>query len=337
MSGRILAIFVLAACGGAAPSPPAPTPVEPPAPRSRAADEHAIAEAIATIDRASYLRDLEAIVGPRETTASETHLRDVADYLERELSAAGMRVERQRVEYQGAWAENIIGERAGGDPDRVVMLGAHYDTVPFSPGADDNASGVAALLATARASAAVPTAASIRVVAFCFEEDGLIGSSHYVASLDARERERIDVAFFMDMIAYATREPGSQHFPEGTEMLFPGREVPTVGDFIGVLWLDDTPRQVIDRLQAARGTHAPGLQAQTLAFPRLALALAPNLRRGDHSGFWDAGIPSIVFNDTAEFRTPHYHQRTDMIETIDLSFAVNVTRWIAAAAISIAR
>ncbi|MBI2898283.1 MAG: M20/M25/M40 family metallo-hydrolase [Deltaproteobacteria bacterium] len=293
----------------------------------------AIARAVAGITRGTFERDLRAVARPRDDSLAPTGLRQVADALERELRRAGYRVARQAVHHDGHVADNVIGERAGSDPTRVVVVGAHYDAVPGSPGADDDASGVAAMLAVARAAAGFSTRASIRIVAFAFEEDGLVGSLAYVESLPPAERSRIVAMVDLEMLGYRDARPFSQRYPQGIELIVPGRELPTAGDFIVALGLEG--EAVLEALARARA-YVPGLRAETIAVPRLALLAVPDLLRSDHAPFWAAGIPAIVIADTAELRNPHYHQPTDTVGTLDLDFATEVARWAAAGTLELA-
>src|SRR5690606_6250898 len=139
---------------------------------------------------------------------------------EEELREAGYTVRREPVTHGEHTADNIVAERAGADPDAgLVIIGAHYDTVAVSPGADDNASGVAATLAIARAASSVPSRAALRFVAFCFEERGLVGSAAHVANLGPEERQRLITAVTLDMVGYRADGEGSQRWPRGVEAL----------------------------------------------------------------------------------------------------------------------
>ncbi len=326
------ALLVLA-CGGAQVAPPEPAPEPPPPanllhPRVRAA--------AASIEESMLRADLERIVGPRDPSTSRAHHDEVAAWIESELRAAGYEVRREPVEHEGRTADNIVAERAGSDPSRLLLLGAHYDTVAGSPGADDNASGVAALLASARASAGVPTHATLRFVAFCFEEAYMVGSAAHVAGMSAEDRQRLVTAITMDMIAYRSEAEGSQRWPQGAEMLARGRTIPTRGDFIGAFWLTDTPTDVVTRFEAAARFAPEGLRVETLAIPRVLIELAPDVLRSDHAPFWQARLPAISIGDTGPYRNPHYHSSTDTLETLDVPFLTDVARWLTVAALLVA-
>lgn len=292
--------------------------------------------AMQSIEQSALRADLERVVGPREVITSREHHDAVAAWIEAELRAAGYEVRREPVEHGGYTADNIVAERAGTDPSRLLLVGAHYDSVPESPGADDNASGVAAMLSMARAAARVRTRASLRFVAFCFEEDGMVGSAAHVAGLDAAERERLVTAITLDMLGYRTSAEGSQSWPEGIEMIARGRTIPTTGDFIGAYWLSDTPTEVVMRFEAAAEVAPEGLRVETLSMPRVVIELAPDVLRSDHASFWRARLPAISVGDTGPYRNPHYHRATDTLDTLDLPFLADVTRWLTGAVLMLA-
>jgi Zn-dependent M28 family amino/carboxypeptidase len=327
-----LSLFLLLLACGSSP-PPVPPPIVQdvePAPAADVRDPR-IVRAMANITEADLRARLTRVIGPRDIPTAVEHHQAVAQYFEDELTAAGYTVTRQTVEHGEERADNIIAERIGRDPSRVVLVGAHYDTVANSPGADDNASGTVATLAIARAIADIPTDATVRFVAFCFEEDWMVGSSAYVRALP----QPIEVAITLDMIAYYSNEPGSQRWPQGAELLARGRDIPSVGNFIGAFWLTDTPRDIIRRFEAAT-VYAPDLNIETLAIPRLALTLAPDVGRSDHAPFWEARIPAISIGDSGPFRNPYYHGAADTIDTLNLPFYTQVTQWLAAAVLLIA-
>lgn len=358
---RALAAFavVLASCGGAAaplePPPPAaapaaaspaaasasaraPAPAEAPPPRAPAEAAGAgldreIEAAVARVTRAMLEEDLAVLAQPRHHLAAPAGLQAAALHLETELGAAGYAVTRQPVRFRRFTADNVIGERAGSDPSRVIVVCGHYDAVPRTPGADDNASGVSGALAVARAVA--PAArATIRFVGFAFEEQGLVGSAAYARSLSPEERARIVGVLNLDMIAYRDPKPGAQRnvLDEARPSERRGKES---GDFIAALGLAGAPR-LLGALEAARA-YVPGLRVETLVVSSALLSSAPDLMRSDHASFWGVDVPAVTIVDTAEDRNPHYHRKTDTIATLDLDFATDVARWTAAAVLVLDR
>jgi Zn-dependent M28 family amino/carboxypeptidase len=211
-----------------------------------------------------------------------------------------------------------------GDPRRAkILIGAHYDSIPGTPGADDNASGVSALLATARA---IGPQEGVCYVAFDGEECGFVGSRALVAGLGGHRPEQVHV---LEMVGYASREPGSQSNP------VPVIQAPTVGDFLGLVGTYGS-RQLLDHVLATASCHA--VPVQGLFLPDVPLEMigriSHHLLRSDHAPFWEAGIPALMWTDTAEFRNPHYHRPTDTPETLDYEFLAGVTRLLVRAVLS---
>ena len=203
-----------------------------------------------------------------------------------------------------------------GDPRQAdVLIGAHYDSVPGTPGADDNASGVAALIAAARA---IGPREGVCYVAFDGEECGFVGSRALVAGIGPHRPEQVHV---LEMVGYASREAGSQENP------VPLIQAPTVGDFLGVVGSHKS-RGVLDHVLSTAGSHA--VPVQGLYLPDVPLEMieqiSHHLLRSDHAPFWRAGLPALMWTDTAEFRNPHYHRATDTPETLDYEFLAGVTR-----------
>lgn len=289
-----------------------------------------LVRALATIDEGSVAKDLAIVAVPRQHASHPAGLVAVARHVDATLRSAGLTVTRQAVRYGSYVADNVIAERIGTDPARVVIIAAHYDAVSGTAGADDNASGVVAVLGAARALALVPTAATIRFVTFAFEEEGMIGSDAYLRSLDDEARRRIVGVFNLEMVGYTDRAPGSQRYPRGIEAVAGGRRLPTTGDFLGAIVApsDAPPIAALERARA----YVPGLRAEVIAVPRPMALLLPDLLRSDHGPFWLADIPAAMLNDTADYRSPHYHRPSDRPETIDRAFLVRAARWATAAA-----
>lgn len=195
-----------------------------------------------------------------------------------------------------------------------VLLGAHYDAVPGSPGADDNATGVAVLLELARAFAEKPIRYPLRFVAFDLEEQGLAGSRYYAASL---QQEPVRLMMSLEMLGYCDRTPGSQQYPPGLKYFFPNQ-----GDFVGLI---GNLKTIPDLLHLSRYLRRAGVPCQWLPAGRKGLLL-PDTRRSDHAPFWDRGDRALMVTDTANLRNPHYHKPSDRLETLDLDFLTGVCR-----------
>ncbi len=211
-----------------------------------------------------------------------------------------------------------------GDPRQAkILIGTHYDSIPGTPGADDNASGVSGLIATAQA---IGPKEGVCYVAFDGEECGFVGSRALVAGLGQHRLEQVHV---LEMVGYASREPGSQRNP------VPVIQAPTVGDFLGLVGTYES-RRLLDHVLDTAYCHA--VPVQVLFLPDVPLEMigriSHHLLRSDHSPFWQAGLPAMMWTDTAEFRNPHYHRPTDTPETLDYEFLAGVTRLLVHAVLS---
>ncbi len=203
-----------------------------------------------------------------------------------------------------------------------ILIGAHYDSVPNTPGADDNASAVAVMLAVARF---LGPRDDVLYVAFNGEECGLIGSQEFVEQMSGRMK-RLEQVHVLEMVGYRDRRPHSQKNP------IPLLQAPTTGDFLGLV---ANQAGLIDRLigQAGRinipvvGLPLPeGLPLAVIA------QMSPHLLRSDHACFWEKQLPAVMWTDTSEFRNPHYHQPTDTPDTLDYDFMAEIARFLAAVA-----
>lgn len=229
---------------------------------------------------------------------------------------------------------NIIVEIPGRDlPREVLIYGAHFDAVPCTPGADDNATGTAALLEIARVLKDVPMRRTVRLIFFNLEEIGLRGSRDYVASIRPRIKageETVIGMVSLEMLGYFSDKPGSQASPlPPIEGVF---DPPTVGDFIGLATIAKHA-PFCRKLDSAMRAAAPELKTFVADFPPIA---PPDFLRSDHAPFLLAGIPAIMLTDTSNFRNPHYHKPTDTPETIDLERFTLVVRGLAGAAYTLA-
>jgi hypothetical protein len=237
--------------------------------------------------------------------------------------------------YQGMqlWGscDNIV-VTCGSGTGPFLLLGAHYDSVPGCPGADDNASAVAVCLECARLLRARPVGPTL-IVLFNREEDGLLGSREVVRHLSAPSVPAVGEAHVFEMVGYCSRAPGSQGRPPGFLGRFLGLRAPDTGDFLGLL-ANRHSRAVAERLLVLAATYVP-------RFPVIALKtylgierFVGDLLRSDHTPFWEANIPSVMWTDTANFRNPHYHGASDTPDTLDYDFIANVARLMLARALA---
>lgn len=244
----------------------------------------------------------------------------VQQYIRQQLAQWGT-VEVHEFSVRGTQLQNLVLNLPGAAHSQhrnkpPILLGAHYDTVPGSPGADDNATGVAVLLELARSLSQEPARYPVRLVAFDFEETSykLAGSTQYAASL---QQEPLRLMISLEMLGYCDRTPNSQRYPAvpGLKYLYPNR-----GDFIGLI---GNVRSIPDLLHLSRAMRRAGVPSAWLPAGNRGLIL-PDTRRSDHAAFWDRGDRALMVTDTSFLRNPHYHQPSDRIETLDLDFLTGV-------------
>jgi hypothetical protein len=232
-------------------------------------------------------------------------LLQAADYIETTLRGAGYEVSRQEYKTRGHACYNLDAQLAGGEkPEEIVIVGAHYDSVTGTPGAGDNASGVAAMLALAKRFAGRPIDRTLRFVAFTNEEPPYfqtpdMGSWVY-ASRCRKRNENIVAMLSLETIGYYTDEPGSQQYPPPYGALYPSE-----GNFIAVIG-NVGSRPLVHRVVESFRRHAK-FPSEGGAIP----ADVPGAGWSDHWSFWQEGYPGVMITDTALFRYPYYHSPDD--------------------------
>ncbi|MGI5148037.1 M20/M25/M40 family metallo-hydrolase [Plantactinospora sp. CA-294935] len=315
----------------------------------------ATAERLATVrtgvDEARLRRHVERLDAPRGRYHAAPAMTRAESYVAGELERAGWRVDRREFTVPGdsLAGVNLLAEpptEEGTHPRRpTVLIGAHLDTVPGSPGADDNASGVACLLELARILPELGLARHVRLAVFDEEETGLHGSRALAGELGTLGRPAAVVVF--ECIGFYSALPGSQVLPSGAGLVYPGqrrriRQRGWRGDWTLVAYRQSAGR--LARLFAECLTQLAGPGTALLARDALDLRLAgPLLRRylpstehfarSDHQPFWDIGVPAIQITDTADFRNPYYHQPSDTPDTLDYRRIADIA---AATAVSLA-
>ncbi|MFO0705389.1 MAG: M28 family peptidase [Nitrospira sp.] len=258
---------------------------------------------------------LTALARERHPRTAPIALRDTARYLSQHFSAAGLDVTEHRFEAWGESYENVIGTTPASADQMAapLILAAHYDTVEGSPGADDNASGLVVLIEVARRITGIKLIRPVRFIAFCLEEENLLGSRAYVSHLLAT-RQVVHGAIVLECVGCASDREGTQQIPPGIPVA-----VPTVGNFLAVIG-NQQSAPLTTRLTEAMRHSVPVIP---LVVPGNG-ELLPDTRRSDHTAFWEGGFPAIMITDTANFRNPHYHRPTDTIESVNLAFLSSV-------------
>jgi len=304
---------------------------------------------IATITPESARGEVEALLalGLRPAADPEASRRTI-DHLRARLEGWGYAIREEsfsasvpayspsegggwRIESVDTVQTNLLAERPGRTlPGEVVEVCAHYDTLFDSPGADDNTSGVAGAIEIARALAAVELDRTVRFCFFAAEEHGLLGSRHHVERIRAGDEGEIVGLLNLEMIGYTDRAPGSQRTPGGFGWLI---GTPDRGNFIAVIGTARSSSLGTMVVEAMR-TYVPELPVFGLPSKG---SWFPDSHRSDHAPYWLAKLPAVMLTDTAEFRNPHYHERSDTIDTLDFGFLAAVARGAAAAVIHRAR
>ena len=247
-------------------------------------------------------------IGERNMTRYP-QLNAAADFIENSFSRAGLVPRRDTYDLHGRACHNIETE-TGAHPE-ILLVGAHYYSVLGSPGANDNGSGVAAMLALARRFAQKPAQHTLRFVAFVNEEPPYflteqMGSFVYAGRCKARG-DQISAMISLETIGYFSDAPHSQTYPS----LGLGVFYPTVGNFIGFVG-NVRSRALLRRAIALFRKHAR-LPSEGAALP----SFIPGVSWSDQWAFWQHGYPGIMITDTAPFRYPHYHSATDTPDKLD--------------------
>ena len=275
--------------------------------------------AVAAVSPASLRSTVEALSYPRHYVANrEANLR-ARDWLCQELRGMGC-----EVTLQGLY-DNVIATTAGSLDAPRILLGAHYDTVPTTPGADDNSSAIAVCLEVARVLASIaPHEATppvpLIIAMFNREEEGLLGSTDYVAGLNREDRKLLLEAHIFEMVGYFSNEPGSQSKPDKLPV-----SLPDTGNFIGLVSNSRSNKIASRVIQSVRATGA-GIPLVSLKVLLGLEKLIGDLLRSDHTPFWKAGLPALMWTDTSNFRNPHYHLPSDTPDTLNYEAMAAVTR-----------
>jgi len=266
-----------------------------------------------------------ALEGVRHPIAAPERHRAARDYAATELAALGLDVALLPFTFRGRTYHNVLGVLAARDARRPrLLVGAHFDSTADTPGADDNASGMAALLECARlVTTHPPQCGGVEFVGFDLEELQTVTGRYRVGSqalarAKRAQREPLAGALILEMVGYRDATPGAQTVPP-----FLGIDVPTTGDFLAAVG-DGRSHTLLDGFVA-------GARAATPDLPLVAYRtrwrgwLLPLTRLSDNASFWDAGYASLMLTDTAFLRNPHYHRTSDTAATLDYEFMAMVT------------
>lgn len=264
-------------------------------------------------------------IGPRSYSEIES-LDKTADFIAEELRRYGYDVSFQPFQCRGNTYKNIQAEVKGRDtPEKSLILGAHYDTVAGSPGADDNAGGIAGMLEIARLARGISFEKTVRFVAFTLEEppffrSGKMGSYVYAKGLKEKG-EILEGMICLESIGYFTDRPKSQYFPISLfKWIYPekGNFIALVSNFHSKEFLSCVKEAFI------KGADLP---VESLT----SFSIVPGVDFSDHASFWEFGYRAVMVTDTAFYRNPHYHRISDTPETLDYARMVEVVKGLRAA------
>ena len=260
---------------------------------------------------------------PRALTAA-------ADYIRSELQQSGYVVGQQSYDVEGKKATNLEVELPGESlPDQIVIIGAHYDSVAGSPGANDNGSGVAALIELARILKQSELVKTVRFVAFTNEEPPYFQTDKMGSVVYAKrcfeQRDKIVAMLSLETIGYYSDASGSQTYPFPMNMFYPDK-----GNFIGFVGNTSSRRVVRKCVQAFRSNAK--FPCEGVAAPGWVMGIGWS----DQWSFWQKGYPAVMVTDTAPFRYPHYHTRSDTPDKLDYDRLARVVAGLAEVVKSVA-
>jgi len=267
-------------------------------------------------------RHIEAIAAREHNIRRYDELEKAARYIEATLAAYGYSIGRQEFFVDDRAVRNIdavIEPRTDIADPEVIVVGAHYDSVVGSPGANDNGSGAAAVIELARLLRGHAGARRIRLVLFVNEEPPYfktedMGSLHYARAL-AERKEKVVAMYSLETIGFYSSAPGSQRYPAPFNLIFPDR-----GDFVAFVGTPYARALVWETIRSFR-SHT--------AFPSIggvAPDAVPGIDWSDHWSFEQVGFPAMMVTDTAPFRYPHYHQFTDTPDKVDVESLARVVK-----------
>ena len=267
-----------------------------------------------------HVNALAVDIGPRTPVNGDSLVR-AANYIHSVFEETGLSVREQHYQYFDQRVTNVLaGTPKAAAASAYYLVGAHYDTVPDTPGADDNASAVAVMLELAKRVQQVRLTAPVLFAAFTLEEPpayltGHQGSRIFVRSCQSNG-DRVLGAIILEMVGYTAPR---QHYPYLPH--WPG--YPAEGNFIGIVGNWRSLRFGRSILRGFRKNHDLPTESLFLPFDGWIL---PETRMSDHASFWDARLPALMVTDTAFFRNPNYHLPSDMIDTLDFTFMAELVK-----------
>jgi hypothetical protein len=245
-----------------------------------------------------------------------------ADFIERQMQESGCATGQQHFPFRDNTYTNIITEIAGTDPDcrEILVVGAHYDSCEGTPGADDNASGIAGLLELARLTTEKPLRRTVRYVAYCLEEPPAYMTKHMGSYVHAESLHREGAKVFgmisLEMLGYYCDEEESQYYPSSLFRPF----YPSTGNFIAFVG-NFSSRNFSNSVKSAF-TSVSSFPVESLN----GFSIIPGVDFSDHRNYWKFGYPGFMITDTSFYRNPNYHECGDLPDTLDYDRLALLTR-----------
>lgn len=275
----------------------------------------------------SHVQHLTVAIGERSVRLPE-NLENTASYIEKFYRDLEVPVQREPYSYSNFTVANIVAQMNLSDnPTRTYLLGAHYDSVWGTVGADDNASAIAVQLETARElkSALADKELNVGVifVSFPLEEPPVYGSrymgSKVYATQARKDNQRLDGMLCLEMVGYTCRQKGCQGYP--FPLMF--MSYPEEGNFIGIVGNIKSKGLTSSLYRAFQKNRDLPVVKLTVPFSGW---IMPSVRLSDHASFWDQGYKAVMITDSAFYRNPHYHQPSDTMDKLDFQFMAELVK-----------
>jgi len=269
----------------------------------------------------SHVEHLTVTIGERSVRLPE-NLETSAAYIETFYRNLEIPVQREPYNYHDFTVANIVAElESSANPTRTYLLGAHYDSVWGTVGADDNASAIAVQLETARelkyALAGKELNVGVRFVSFPLEEPPVYGTRYMGSKVYAKqakkEKQRLDGMLCLEMVGYTCHQKGCQSYP--FPLMFMG--YPEEGNFIGIVGNIRSKGLTSSLYKAFQRNRDLPVVKLTVPFSGWVM---PSVRLSDHASFWDQGYKAVMITDSAFYRNPYYHQPSDTMDKLDFQF-----------------
>lgn len=267
-----------------------------------------------------HIKVLASEIGERNYIQYQ-NLERASNYIKDELRSYGYQTDEQVYGPQNKPYRNIIVTKTGKDKkEKIIIVCAHYDSVFGSPGADDNASGVAVLLELARLIYKEELNKTVKFIAFTNEEPPLFMSEDMGSLIYAKEakkkKEKIEGVLCLESLGFYSDKKRSQSYPFGLSPFYPDK-----GNFIAIV--TNLSSQNLLRIIVKEFKEVTDFPLEYLVAP---IFFAPAISFSDHWSFWRFGYKAVMITDTAFYRNPYYHTPYDTPEKLNYNYLAKVTK-----------